>query len=195
MPRRPSFARDPQSWLAAVGAYFGIRQATLAAYLGISQPMVSLADRNHRQLSAQALLRLLPLVQLVPVPHGNGPVEPLADLPPPPAALPPLLETPAPGLLRDRLTACELALWRATRALERAERPAAQARRLLAVLPAMVATLPPNDARAHRQLPLLEAEAHYQLGLTLAAARALLTIRVAALRHEIAWLTEWLPRS
>lgn len=78
------------------------------------------------------------------------------------------------------------------RLLAAAERPSAQARRLLAVLPAFAAALPATDARAQRQLPYLEAEARDRLGPGPAAARALLLARAGALRTEAAWLRVWL---
>ncbi|MBC7449112.1 MAG: hypothetical protein H7330_13755 [Hymenobacteraceae bacterium] len=195
MARPAASAATARSDMAAIGAHFGISQTTLAAYLGISQPLIALAGSKQRQLPTVALLRLLPLYQALPPPWGIGAAD-TATPEPLTAAVKALPHLPDPadfGPLQRRLLACEAALLGATRALARAEHPAAQARRLLAVLPALAATLPPDDARAQRQLPFMEANARDHLGPGPVAKRALLTIRVAALRHEIAWLRAWLP--
>ena len=190
----PASAATARSLLAAVRAHFGLRQATLAAYLGISPSLVAMADVNCRELPTAALQRLAPLGQALPPPWSNGLPTPSAPAPPVlPAPLPALSDPPAPTPLRHRLLGCESALLRATHALALAEHRAAQARRLLAVLPALAATLPATDARARRQLPYMEANARDHLAPGPTAVRALLTIRIVALSHEVAWLRAWLP--
>ena len=180
------------SVVAAVRACFGIGQVPLAAYLGVSRSLLSMADGNRRELPTAALLRLEPLARALPAPWSDGPPDPPPLPEPSLLPAPRLPDPPAPAALRERLAAAEDALRRATRALAAAERPAAQARRLLAVLPALAAALPAADARAHRQLPYLEAEARDRLGPGPAAVRALLLARGVALRTEVAWLRAWL---
>lgn len=153
---------------------------------------MAMADTNRRELPTSALLRLVPLAVALPPPWSNAPPDPAPTVMPAPA-LPPLPDVPAAAALQHRLRICEGELLRTSRALARAAHPVAQARRLLAVLPAMAATLPPDATRAHRQLPFLEANARDYLRPEPTAARALLTIRVAALHHEIGWLRDWLP--
>lgn len=185
------------SLTAAVRAHYGISQTGLALYLSVSRSLLSLADINRRQLPTEALNRLIPLVEAMPPPWGQGRAEPPPAPLPAAAPAPPLADLPAPEVLRRRQTICELELYSATRALTLIEHTTAQARRLLAILPALAATLPPVDtsagARAHRQLSLLEAEARDRLGPGPAATRALLLARQAALNQEIAWLRAWLP--
>ncbi len=194
MPARPSLA-TAGSLLTAVSYHFGIGQTTLAAYLGVGRSQLSMAATNRRELPTAALLRLEPLGRALPPPWSDGPAEPPARPDPPLPPAPPLLHAPDPAALRARLAVADAERRRLGRALAAAERPAAQARRLLAVLPALAAALPAADARAQRQLPYLEAEARAHLTGTPAAARALLTARAGALRLEMAWLREWLGQN
>ncbi len=191
MTRLRTSATAP-SLLAAIRAHFGIGQASLAAYLGVSRALVSLVDINRRELPTAALLRLEPLGRALPPPWSDGAPDPPAPPDPPLPPAPALPNAPDPTALRARLTTAEHELARTRRTLAAAERPAAQGRRLLAILPALAAALPPADARARRQLPYLEAEARDRLGGGATATRALLGARLGALRLEIAWLGEWL---
>ncbi len=194
MASRTSVA-TARSLVEAVRVHFGVGQARLAAYLGVSRSLVSMEDLNLRNLPTVAMLRLLPLGRALPPPWADGPADPPPAPAPPLAPPPPLPGPPAPAPLHRRLRACEAALFRAARALKVAERPALQARRLLVALPAMAATLPATDVRAQRQIPFLEADARDRFGPAPTAARGLRAARAEALRTEAAWLRAWLAAS
>lgn len=120
---------------ADVRRHFGISQADMAGFLGISQGQLANIEAGRRGLSAAALLRLNPLAALLP--NTPLPDEPLAE---PPAALP---VVPAAAPLEARRDFC---VWKA-RNLRYELRPlhqrAAVGLRWQTALPALLAVLPP----------------------------------------------------
>lgn len=186
----------PTNLVQLVRAHYGLGLAQLAPLLGMSVSLLGQAATNRRELPTAAMLLLLPLAQALPPPWNNGPVDPA---PAPPPAIPPAPPLPGAvdlGTLQHRLADAASELTRVGRALDRAQLAATQARRLLAVLPAFEAALPPADSpvgvRARAQLPLVEADAQHALRPRALAAIVLLLARQASLTQEVAWLREWI---
>lgn len=85
------FAVPSNALVAVVRRYFGISQADMAGFLGISQGQLANIEAGRRGLSADARLRLDPLAALLPA--SLPPTEPLAEpLPLPVAPTAPPLE-------------------------------------------------------------------------------------------------------
>lgn len=129
------FAVPSKSLVAVVRRYFGISQADMAGFLGISQGQLANIEAGRRGFSVAARLRLDPLAALV------------SEVPPPPAE--PLAEAlplpvgPAAAPLEARHDYC---VWKARnlRYELRALLPRVEvARRWQTALPALLATLPP----------------------------------------------------
>lgn len=192
-------AEHAPNLLQAVRAHYGVSFDALAAVLGVSASLLTMAATGRRELPATAYLRLQPLADGLPPPwNAAPPAEPVA-LPespePSPGPLPPPLPyAPDPAALRRRLRDGHHLLLRGARELAPLARRQAQGARLLAVLPAWAAALLPTDERAARWLPLLEAQARERLGPGPAAVLALGQARQAALRLEMSWLAAWLGK-
>lgn len=185
----PTAATAP-NLLQAVRTHFGLSFGLLATCLGVSESLLGLAATGRRDLSTAAYLRLQPLAAALPAPWSSAPPE----LPAPPLSAPalagPLPHPPAPAGLRVRRAAClRLAQSLATRLAPLAGHQA-QARRLLAVLPALATTQ--TVAEGARWLPQFEALAHERLGPGPSATLALGQARRAALLAEAAQLAAWL---
>ncbi|AMR27013.1 hypothetical protein A0257_07755 [Hymenobacter psoromatis] len=129
MPRR---ARPSAHLLARVRAWFGLSQAELALYLGISPALLSSLEGGSRALSATVRAALLPLL-----PHLPAAPEPA---PAPTAALAVGTAPPEAAALDLRRRQCQQ---RATHLLAQAAALADQAqvaRHWQAALPALLAT-------------------------------------------------------
>ena len=120
--------------VAAVRHFFGISQADMAGFLGISQGQLANIEAGRRGLSAAALLRLNPLAALLP--EAPLPTEPLTEPLPLPVA-------PTAAPLEARRDYC---VWKARnlRYELRSLLPRVEvARRWQTALPALLAALPP----------------------------------------------------
>lgn len=188
MPTAPT-----SNLLQAVRAHFGLAFGPLAGYLGVSESLLGLAATNRRELPTAALLRLQPLATALPPPWSQGRPEPDPAPDPIPALAGPLPHPPALAALRARRAAGHHLALGLARQLAPLLARQAQARHLLAVLPALAAAQPPaTDARAARWLPVFEAQARERLGPAASAALALAQARRLALLAEAAQLTAWL---
>lgn len=189
-----SILKYSDSILRVVRTHFGLSQADLADFLGMSRSMLTHVEADRRPLPLVATWRLLPLLSIMPPPHGTGPAGPL---PPNPA------EATAATLdaLQWRLTVCRHEADNLAYELKQ-QLPKVQAARHRRALPALLAVLPPRAP-----LPALPTEAATP-NLTWAArmaenavgdlarfgtqARALLEARQAGLEAEAAHLTKTL---
>jgi DNA-binding XRE family transcriptional regulator len=116
MPRRIT---PSTNLLARVRAWFGLDQAALALYLGVSLQLVRSIETGRRALTTDLFLTLRPLVQQLPPAEATAPA---------PAALPPGLPAPEAEELdfRRRVCAAQAAkLGRELAALEERARVAA----------------------------------------------------------------------
>ena len=183
----------PPNLLQAVRMHYGLRFGPLAAYLGVSASLLGMAALGHRELPTAALLRLQPLATALPPPRRQGTPDPDPAPDPLPVLAGPLPHLPAAAALRARRAACRhLALGLARQLVPLLARQA-QARHLLAVLPALAAARPPaTDALAARWLPVFETQAGERLGPAASAALALAQARRLALLAETAQLAAWL---
>ena len=176
--------------LQAVRIHFGLSFGLLATFLGVSESLLGLAATGRRDLPTAAYLRLQPLAAALPAPWTNIPAEPPAPPLPAPALAGPLPHPLAPAGLRARRAAClHLARGLAARLVPLAGRQA-QARRLLAVLPALATAQ--SLVEEARWLPQFEALAHERLGPGPSTELALGQARRAALLAEAAQLAVWL---
>ncbi|MBO2011683.1 helix-turn-helix transcriptional regulator [Hymenobacter negativus] len=190
---------------AAVRAHFGLTQAELGRYLGVSERQIGNIEAGRRTTTPLADARLARLGNLLPPPTGQGTAAPVFRTELPTAApfetLPALPDfgslPPAPLLARQRSVAAQAA--RLRWALHReGKRNALQSRRqwALAVLQtALLAEPAPAVERAHitRWLDVLAAD------VTAAAPspatvveRALAVVRLLALDTEAAALARLL---
>lgn len=183
----------PPNLLQAVRLHYGLSLAALAGYLGVSASLLGMAAISRRELPTAALLRLQPLAIALPPPWSQGAPDPTPASDPVPALAGPLPHPPAPAALRARLATCRHLALRFSQQLGPLLARQAQARHLLAVLPALAAAQPPaSDARAARWLPLFEAQARERLGPAASAVLALAQARRLALLAEAAQLAAWL---
>jgi len=137
MSRRAKPSTTP---LAQVRRYFGLDQATLAAYVGVGAGMVGHLEAGRKISCSQVLLRLLPLLQALPAPGTFTEADnPAADLAPP----------AAPSLLA-RLDYCQHHARRARRELKKLTDTLEHARRWQQALPALLAGA--ADERAYAWL-------------------------------------------
>ena len=171
MPRFP----DSTSLITRVRAWFGLVQADLALYLGISPPLVRDIESNRRALTPAVRAALLPLLLQLPPPEV--PAAPAAGAPLPPG-------TPAPDAadLDFRRRECE---YRATRLLAKAEALAVQAHlasRWAAALPALS---PPDSSAPVPDTPAAQA-------LAAALAQAADPEDPARAYDHARWLRGWL---
>lgn len=119
---------------ARVRRYFGLTQAELARYLGVSEGFAGHLESGRRGLPIE-------LGQVLDQLAGPIPAEPA---PPTPAELANLTAAPDPAPLLARLDYCRHHAARLRRALRPLEAEAAYATRWRAALPALRATLPPD---------------------------------------------------
>ena len=119
---------------ARVRRYFGLTQAELARYLGVSEGFAGHLESGRRGLPIE-------LGQVLDQLAGPIPAEPA---PPTPAELANLTAAPDPAPLLARLDYCRHHAARLRRALRSLEAEAAYATRWRAALPALRATLPPD---------------------------------------------------
>ena len=185
MPRR---ARPSLHLLARVRAWFELRQAELALYLGVSPTLVQGIESGRRAFSLPVREALLPLLPHLP-PEGTD----LAAAPP--AALPPATPAPEVAALDLRRRECRQQAARLRSQAEALARQAQVAGRWATALPALLAAVPaapatPDEAaratwlrdwltRQARPLPA-EAATRYHL----------LRARATALEAEAAALAE-----
>ncbi|MGI4870022.1 MAG: helix-turn-helix domain-containing protein [Janthinobacterium lividum] len=162
MPRR---AAPPTTTVARIRVHFGLSQAAMALYLGVSEAQAQHLESGRRALTAAVRPALLPLLLHLPAPAEPG----ATSLPTLPAALPPGSPAPEAGALDFRRRQCQQ---QATRLRTQAEALATQAR----VAAHWVAALPTLLAAAQA-----EATTAVEAADTEAAARA-------------AWRTGWLRR-
>ena len=190
---------------AAVRAHFGLTQADLGRYLGVSERQIGNIEAGRRTANPLADARLTRLGNLLPPPTGQGAAAPNFRTELPTAApietLPALPDfgplAPATLLARQRAVAAQAA--RLRWALHReGKRAALQSRRqwALAVLQtALLAEPAPPAERTHiaRWLDVLAADVTAAaLGPAAVAERALTVVRLLALDTEAAALARLL---
>ncbi|WP_210518208.1 helix-turn-helix domain-containing protein [Hymenobacter terricola] len=143
-------AYPSRSLAAAVRAHFGLTQAELAAFIGVSRPHLALAEAGTSALGPGPDQRLQVLARQLPPPDGLGPPAPAvgpAGYDPAPAPADPAADlTP----LRRRLARCRWLRTRLTFEQEQQRQPsqARHQRRAWAVQvlgPALAAPLPVPD--------------------------------------------------
>jgi transcriptional regulator with XRE-family HTH domain len=151
MPRR---AFPSTSLAAAVRAHFGLSQAELAAFVGISRPQLALVEAGRKNLGPGPDQRLQVLARQLPPPDGLGPPAPAFGETGDGAPAQPTPD-PAPALapLRRRLARCRWLRTRLAHELSARQQPgqARHQRRLWAVQtlgPALAQPLPVPDWRA-----------------------------------------------
>jgi transcriptional regulator with XRE-family HTH domain len=182
--------RYSDSILRAIRNHFGLSQAELADYLGIDRSLLTHVEADRRSLPLAATWRLLPVLGLLPPPHGTASADPL---PPDPA------EATAATLdgLQWRLRTCRHVAGNLAFALER-QLPRLQAARHRRALPGRLAALPPRaplpgfpDEPATPDLAWaarMAENAVADLARFGVQARALLEARLAGLKAEMAFL-------
>lgn len=188
---------------------FGLTQAELARFLGVSREMVSRVEAGSKEFGEQPRQRLWALAHWLPAPDGQGPPVPtfgtgpdLSD--PHPAAAPDLPGPLDPAPLRARLRRCRFLAAKARYELDITQGEAQrQARRRWAVevlrarlgpaappLPApwdmLLAT--PDPAADHRWLDRLARDTAAEPPALTVTSRALLLLRLASLEREAAAL-------
>ncbi|RIY13831.1 helix-turn-helix domain-containing protein [Hymenobacter rubripertinctus] len=168
------------SLVARVRAWFGLTQAELALYLGISPSLVRDLETNRRPLTPAVRAALLPLLLQLPPPQVP------AD-PGPGAALPPPAPAPDAADLDFRRRECR---HRAERLLAQADALVARAHvaaRWAAALPAL---LPPDpDTAAPDALPAASPAAQ---ALAAALAQAADAFDPTRAPDHARWLRGWL---
>ena len=191
---------------AAVRAYFGLTQAELGRYLGVSERQVGHLEAGRRQATAATNRRLERLFGLLPPPDGTGPPAPLfGPLAIPEESIPgvglpdfgPL--APRPLLARQRRVSFQVAqlrwaLHRQHKYLARQHRRQWGLARLQAALP--TESLDPAE-RAHlnRWLTVLAADVAAAVPRPLAVAqRALIVVQLLSLTAELAMLAQLLAQ-
>lgn len=172
MPRR---AKPSTTQLAQVRRYFGLDQATLAAYLGVGAGMVGHLEAGRKPTSLAAAQRLLPLLQALAAP--GSPIENAA-----PAAH---LAPPAAAPLMARLAYCQHHARKLRRELSALTQTLEYARRWQQALPTL---LTQADERARPWLRRRQEQAAADLDADTAARYHLLRLRLAALETEAAAL-------
>ena len=182
----------PDASLLALRRYFDLTQPDLADYLGLSRTLLAHAEAGRRSLPLEATARLLPLLGLLPPPHGSGPADP-PPLPPDPAEVTPS----GAAALRTRLDTCRYEAGNLAYRLRQLQRRATPLRRRRA-LPALLAALPPPVPLPASLLGLppappdwaayLAAQAAYELPRSGQLAQGLLEARRVGLAAEAACL-------
>ena len=127
--------RYSTNYLRALRRHFGLSQSELAHYLGVDRTLLAHAEAGRRTLPGAAALQSLPLLCLLPPPHGSAPADPL---PPDPAeTTPKTLDA-----LQWRLRVCRHEAAMLVYRLE-LQLPRLQAARQRRTLPTRLAALPP----------------------------------------------------
>ncbi|MBT9392346.1 helix-turn-helix transcriptional regulator [Hymenobacter sp. NST-14] len=168
------------SLVARVRAWFGLSQAELALYLGISPPLVRDLETNRRPLTPAVRAALLPLLLQLPPPE-------VPAAPGPDVALPPTTPLPDAADLALRRRQC---LHRAAGLLREADALTARAHvaaRWAAALPAL---LPPDPAAPG--LPPTAATSPAQQALAAALAQAADPTDPSRAADHARWLRGWL---
>lgn len=166
MPRRAKLSATP---LAQVRRYFGLDQATLAAYLGVGAGMVGHIEAGRKVASHTVLLRLTLLISQLST--ADNPESALAAPLAPPSAAP----------LAARLDYCQHHAAKLRRELKALEKQVEHARRWQQALPALLAQA---DERARPWLLRRQEQAAADLDGETAARYHLLRLRAAALEAE-----------
>ena len=125
MPRR---AAPSTHLIARVRAYFGLQQAELALYLGVSPVTVQAIESGRRALTSELFLALRPLVQLLPADVAG---------PAPAAGSPPGMPAPDAGELDFRRRVCAVQAARLGQELAALEERARVAAHWAQALPAL----------------------------------------------------------
>ena len=170
-------AAPSASLVARVRAWFGLAQAELALYLGVSAPLLHAIETNRRALTPAVRTALLPLLLQLPAPEV--PAAPVAGAP-----LPPDTSAPDAADLDFRCRECR---HRAAGLLAQAEALAARAHvaaRWAAALPAL---LPPAD-----DAPASAPDTPAAQALAAALAQAADPTDPARARDHARWLRGWL---
>ncbi|RYU81892.1 helix-turn-helix transcriptional regulator [Hymenobacter persicinus] len=196
----------------AVRKHFGLTQAELGRYLGVSEQHIGNIEAGRRTTTPQGTLRLARLARLLPPPEGVGSAAPAEAYAPP--AVPTRLFGPEQALpgplaaaaLLKRQRQCSRRIGLLRRDLHvLGQRATAHERRrwALAVLPTAL-TAAPTDPATPAELAHLE---HWltELAATLppapalrpdtATALALLLVRLAAVEAEAATLAQLLTKA
>ena len=178
--------------LRALRTHLGLSQADLAQYLGIDRSLLTHVEADRRSLPLAATWRLLPLLALLPAPHGPAPADPL---PPDPAER----TAAARDALHWRLETCRHEAQALAFQL-RQQLPRLQAARHRRALPGRLAALPPraplpglpNEAATPNLAwaARMAENAAADLARFGSQARALPEARLAGLTAEIAYLEE-----
>jgi DNA-binding XRE family transcriptional regulator len=194
----PRAAYPSPSLSALVRAHFGLTQADLARFIGVSRQMVTSVEAGSKDFAEATNHRLWVLARYLPPPAGLGPPAPeFVPTEPDPA------EALDPGPIEDRLQRCRFYLAKARHELSLQQKPAqyyARRRWAVSVLRPMLTTLP-DAATALRwpgatpdpttDLPWLDNLAADTAAVTPPLApteRALRRARMRALEVEIAEL-------
>jgi len=219
LPPMPRRAFPSTSLAAAVRGHFGLSQAELAAFMGISRSHLAEAEAGRKNLGPGPDQRLQVLARQLPPPDGHGPPAPTfgpAATGPPEALATAATSADALAPLRRRLARCQ---WLGTQLRYElsARREPGQARHqrrqwavqvlgpaLAAPLPVPVWLAPGGPALPLPPCPLATPDAprdtHWRRGLALRlaatrpplppAAAALARARLAGLEAEIQALTQ-----
>ena len=191
---------------AAVRAYFGLTQAELGRYLGVSERQVGHLEAGRRQAKAATNRLLERLVHLLPPPDGAGPAAPRFV----PLAIPeesiPDIELPAFGPLASRpllahqrranLQVAQLrwALHRQNKHLARQHRRQWGLARLQAAFPPE-SLAPAERAHLNRWLSVLAADVAAAAPSPLAVAKhALMVVQLLSLTAELSMLAQLLAK-
>lgn len=175
----PRLAKPSTTLVAQVRRYFGLDQVTLAAYVGVGAAMIGHIEAGRKTSSSQVLLRLLPLLQALPVaPAAAAATDPAAHLAPPAAAP-----------LAARLAYCQHHAAKLRRELKVLTQTLEYARRWQQALPALLAQA---DERARLWLLRRQAQAAADLDGDTAARYHLLRLRAEGLEAEAAELIKLL---
>jgi transcriptional regulator with XRE-family HTH domain len=174
---------------ANMRTYFGLTQADLAEYGGISRGLVAHAEAGRGDYGSSSWLRLMPLAALVPPPVGAGPEEEAPEI-----------ETGLDAdLLRQHLRKCEHEAVLLRRTLVQREQPRLYARRWLRALPLLLAELPAESAtdnkyqrRTRRWLSYHTAKMEDVLDALPSTELRLQKLRLRQLEAEAAELRQWL---
>ena len=189
MPRRVT---PPTNLMARVRAWFGLDQATLALYLGVSLQLIRSVETGRRRLTPEILLALRPLLPHLPPAEAAGPV--------PPPAPPPALPAPDAAELDFRRRVCQQQAAKLGRELAAIEARATVAARWAQALPALLQAAaetvpaPDNPERPAWLADWLTRQAR-PLPTTAATRAHLLRARLAGLAAEAAALEAAEPRS
>ncbi|SDY58117.1 helix-turn-helix domain-containing protein [Hymenobacter psychrophilus] len=172
----------PNSLIARVRAWFGLGQAELALYLGISPPLVRDLETERRPLTPAVRAALLPLLLQLPPPAVPASLTPGAALPP---------DTPAPEAadLDFRQRECR---HRAERLLAEADALAARAHVAARWAAALSALLPPNPDEPAPDAGSVAADTPAARALAAALAQAADPTDPTRAADHARWLRGWL---